>query len=57
MRILIVEDEEAAVSRLRKLLAGIGAEIEVAGAVPSISAAVKWIGENPAPERRRAVAR
>lgn len=50
MRILIVEDEEAAVSRLRKLLAGIDAAIEVAGAVPSISAAVKWIGENPAPD-------
>lgn len=50
MRILIVEDEEAAVSRLRKLLAGIDAAIEVAGAVPSISAAVKWIGENPVPD-------
>lgn len=50
MRILIVEDEEAAVSRMRKLLAAIDSAIEVVGTVPSIAAAVQWIRDNPAPD-------
>lgn len=50
MRILIVEDEPAAVKRLRKLLAGIDSTIEVVGDAPSIVSAVEWFAHNPAPD-------
>jgi two-component system response regulator LytT len=50
MRVLIVEDEEAAVKRLRKMLVTIDNAIEVVGVAPSIVAAAEWIGANPAPD-------
>lgn len=50
MRILIVEDEPAAVKRLRKLLVGIDPAFEVVGDVPSISAATEWFRANQAPD-------
>lgn len=50
MKVLIVEDEEAAVKRLRKLLVGIDPGMEVAADVASIESAVDWIRSNPAPD-------
>jgi DNA-binding LytR/AlgR family response regulator len=50
MKVLIVEDEEAAVKRLRKLLVGIDPGIEVVADVAAIGAAVDWIRSNPAPD-------
>jgi DNA-binding LytR/AlgR family response regulator len=50
MRILIVEDEAAAVKRMRKLLSSISPDIQVVADAPSISAAVEWIKANPAPD-------
>lgn len=50
MRILIVEDEPAAVKRLRKLLVGIDPAIVIVGDVPSISAATEWFGANEMPD-------
>lgn len=50
MRILIVEDEPAAVKRLRKLLVGIDPAFVIVGDVPSISAATEWFGANEMPD-------
>jgi len=50
MKILIVEDEQAAVKRLRKMLAAIGGGIEVVADVPSITGAVDWFATNAAPD-------
>ena len=50
MNILIIEDEQAAVRRLQKLLSEIDSQNEVIGAVATIEAAVQWITENPAPD-------
>lgn len=50
MKILIIEDEQAAVRRLRKLLGEINPEIEVIGALSSIESAVEWFRANPAPD-------
>lgn len=50
MKVLIVEDEAAAVKRLRKMLVAIDATIEVVADVPSIAGAVEWFGQNPAPD-------
>jgi two-component system response regulator LytT len=50
MKILIVEDEELAVKKLQKTLAGLGDHIEVVGTADSIAATVEWLQENPAPD-------
>jgi len=50
MKILIIEDEQAAVRRLQKLLSEIDSQNEVIGAVSTIEAAAQWINENPAPD-------
>ncbi len=50
MRVLIVEDEAAAVSRLRKMLAGVSPDIEVVADLPSVEAAVAWFSENDPPD-------
>lgn len=50
MKVLIVEDEQAAVRRLQKLLSDIDPTIEVLGSVSSIEMAVKWFQSNPAPD-------
>ncbi|MCB9184473.1 MAG: response regulator transcription factor [Flavobacteriales bacterium] len=50
MKVLIVEDEPAAVKRLRKLLAGTDSEIEVVAELPSIAACVEWFAAHPAPD-------
>ena len=50
MKILIIEDEQAAVRRLQKLLSEIDSQNEVIGALGTIEAAAQWINENPAPD-------
>ena len=50
MRVVIIEDEQAAVRRLQKLLSEIDTGIEVITALSSIEAATNWFQENPQPD-------
>jgi two-component system LytT family response regulator len=50
MRILIIEDEEAAVKRLQKMLKEIAPESEVIDALVSIKSSVQWFITNPQPD-------
>jgi len=50
MRIVIIEDEDAAVRRLRKLLNQIDPEHEVIATLDSIAASVQWLEQNPPPD-------
>ncbi|MEP6647280.1 MAG: LytTR family DNA-binding domain-containing protein [Saprospiraceae bacterium] len=50
MKILIIEDEQAAVRRLQKLLNDIDPKIEVIGALSSIDSSVEWLQQHPAPD-------
>lgn len=50
MKILIVEDENAAARRLEKLLAGIEPEAVVLQKLDSVEAAVLWLQSNPQPD-------
>lgn len=50
MRILIIEDEKPAANRLVKLLEGHFPGEELIGNLDSVSRAVRWFGENPAPD-------
>ena len=50
MKILIIEDEELAVKKLQKTLAGVDATAEVVGTADSIQSSVEWLEANPAPD-------
>jgi len=50
MKILIVEDEAAAVARMRKMLVEIDPTVEVVADLPTVREAVEWIKANPAPD-------
>lgn len=50
MKILIIEDEQAAVRRLEKLLKDIDPQVEIITALSSIEAAVEWLQHHPAPD-------
>lgn len=50
MKVVIIEDEQAAVRRLQKLLTEIDAGIEMITALSSIEAATNWFQENPQPD-------
>ncbi len=50
MRILIIEDEDLAVKKLKKTLQQIDPNIEVAGTADSISTSVEWLQNNPQPD-------
>lgn len=50
MRILIVEDEELAVKKIRKTLSDVDADADVVGVTDSIFATVNWLQTNPAPD-------
>jgi len=50
MKILLIEDEQAAVRRLQKLLVEIDPKNEVIGALSSIESAVEWLLAHPAPD-------
>lgn len=50
MKILIIEDEQAAVRRLHKLLSDINIPYTVTGEIGSIESAVDWLNHNPSPD-------
>jgi DNA-binding LytR/AlgR family response regulator len=50
MKILIVEDEDLAVKKIRKTLAGVEPDAEVVAVTDSILSTVNWLEENPAPD-------
>jgi DNA-binding LytR/AlgR family response regulator len=50
MNILIVEDEELAVKKIRKTLAAVDESAFVQGVTDSIESTVQWLGENSAPD-------
>ena len=50
MKILIIEDENAAARRLEKLLGEIAPEAEIVGRLDSVEAAIEWFQHNPQPE-------
>lgn len=50
MKILIVEDEELAVKKIRKTLAGVEPDAEVVAVTDSILSTVNWLDDNPAPD-------
>lgn len=50
MRILIIEDEEAAVKRLQKMLKDAAPESIVIDALVSVKSAVQWFKSNPMPD-------
>src|SRR4029077_6601227 len=50
MKILIVEDEELAVKKIQKTLAGVEPDAEVVAVTDSILSTVNWLEENPAPD-------
>ncbi|HEX5651573.1 MAG TPA: LytTR family DNA-binding domain-containing protein [Chitinophagaceae bacterium] len=50
MKVLIIEDEELAVKKLRKTLQTVDATAEVVGVADSIRSSVDWLENNPAPD-------
>ncbi len=50
MKVLIIEDEAAAVNRMRKMLVEIDPTIEVIAYVPTVSGSVQWFTDNDAPD-------
>ena len=50
MKILIIEDEQAAVRRLQKLLHDIDPKIEIIGALSSIDSSVEWLQHHAMPD-------
>jgi len=50
MKILIVEDEELAVKKIRKTLATVEPDAEVVAVTDSILSTVNWLAENPSPD-------
>lgn len=50
MKVLIIEDEELAVKKLRKTLQSVDASAEVVGIADSIRSSVSWLENNPAPD-------
>ena len=50
MKVLIIEDEELAVKKLRKTLQSVDATAEVVGVADSIRSSVNWLESNPTPD-------
>ena len=50
MKILIIEDEAAALRRLSKLLVEIDPNIEIVEDLDSIESSIKWLQDNPMPD-------
>ncbi len=50
MKILIIEDEELAVKKIRKLLNAVEPTAEVVGEADSIAASVEWLQNHPSPD-------
>ena len=50
MKVLIIEDEELAVKKLRKTLESVDSTAQVVGVADSIRSSVSWLQQNPAPD-------
>ena len=50
MKVLIIEDEELAVKKLRKTLESVDSSAEVVGVADSIRSSVAWLQQNPPPD-------
>ena len=50
MKILIIEDEDLAVTKLQKTLAATATDAEVVGTADSIKSSVEWLQQNPPPD-------
>ncbi|MGZ8556947.1 MAG: LytR/AlgR family response regulator transcription factor [Chitinophagaceae bacterium] len=50
MKVLIIEDEELAVKKLRKTLESVDSSAEVVGVADSIRSSVNWLEQNPTPD-------
>ena len=50
MNVLLIEDEEAAVTRMQKMLRQLDPNLQIAGVADSIESSVNWLRENPAPD-------
>lgn len=50
MRVLIIEDEEHAARRLRKLIALSEPQAEILGPIDSVRSAVEWFSKEPSPD-------
>jgi DNA-binding LytR/AlgR family response regulator len=50
MKILIIEDEDLAVKKLRKTLSSLETESEVVGVADSIQSSLSWLESNEAPD-------
>ncbi|HYC87117.1 MAG TPA: LytTR family DNA-binding domain-containing protein [Chryseosolibacter sp.] len=50
MKVAIIEDEETASGRLKKILADLDSRVEVVCVIESIERAVPWFKSNPAPD-------
>src|SRR5688572_29827253 len=50
MKVLIIEDEELAVKKLRKTLESVDSSAEVVGVADSIRSSVEWLQKNPPPD-------
>ncbi|MFD1144288.1 LytR/AlgR family response regulator transcription factor [Larkinella insperata] len=50
MNVLIVEDEDLAVRKLRKLVQEVDSSLQIAGVSASIEDTVNWLKSNPAPD-------
>lgn len=50
MKVLIVEDEDLAVKKLRKTLFTVDGTIEVSGVTDGIKSTVEWLQSNPQPD-------
>lgn len=50
MRTLIIEDEQAAVRNLKKILAQNASELEIIGVLEGIADTIEWMNRNPMPE-------
>ena len=51
MKVLIIEDERAAVRSLKNILSQVDASIEVVDVLEGIADTVEWFGNNPMPDR------
>lgn len=50
MKILILEDEEQALNRLQKIIAGVVPDAKIVGTATSITEAINWFHTNPMPD-------
>ncbi len=50
MKVLLIEDENAAARRLEKLLLEVAPEAEIVGRLDSVEAAIGWFQEHPQPD-------